>query len=67
MFIEITSDIYFKALDQVHIGCSFKFPVKVGVEESIVNAPRISCLTVVCVEWCVHNRLFNATFNRNFK
>jgi hypothetical protein len=42
MFIEITSDIYFKALDQVHIGCSFKFPVKVGVEESIVNAPRIT-------------------------
>jgi hypothetical protein len=24
-----------------NIGCSFKFPVKVGVEESIVNAPRV--------------------------
>jgi hypothetical protein len=23
------------------IGCSFKFPVKVGVEESIVNAPLV--------------------------
>jgi hypothetical protein len=38
-----------------YIGCSFKFPVKVGVEESIVKALRItdhgsaSCLTVVCV------------------
>jgi hypothetical protein len=27
---------------QVSIGCSFKFPVKVGVEESIVNAPWIT-------------------------
>jgi hypothetical protein len=26
----------------ISIGCSFKFPVKVGVEESIVNAPLIS-------------------------
>jgi hypothetical protein len=24
------------------IGCSFKFPVIVGVEESIVNAPLVS-------------------------
>jgi hypothetical protein len=24
------------------IGCSFKFPIKVGVEESIVNALRIT-------------------------
>jgi hypothetical protein len=24
-----------------NIGCSFKFPVKVGVEESIVNAPLV--------------------------
>jgi hypothetical protein len=28
------------------IGCSFKFIFKVGVEESIVNAPRISCLNL---------------------
>jgi hypothetical protein len=42
------------------IGCSFKFSVKVGVEESIVNALRIT-------EWCVHNRLFNANFDRKFK
>jgi hypothetical protein len=26
----------------VRIGCSFKFIVKVGVEESIVNAPLVS-------------------------
>jgi hypothetical protein len=25
-----------------YIGCSFKFPVKVGVEKSIVNAPQIT-------------------------
>jgi hypothetical protein len=25
-----------------YIGCTFKFPVKVGVEESIVNAPLVS-------------------------
>jgi hypothetical protein len=26
------------------MGCSLKFPVKVGVEELIVNAPRITTL-----------------------
>jgi hypothetical protein len=25
----------------INIGCSFKFSVKVGVEESIVNAPLV--------------------------
>jgi hypothetical protein len=25
----------------VSIGCSFKFPVKVGVEESVVNTPLV--------------------------
>jgi hypothetical protein len=25
----------------IYNGCSFKFPVKVGVEESIVNAPLV--------------------------
>jgi hypothetical protein len=63
------------------IGCSFKFIHKVGVEESIVNLPRItdqlfrSNLTfcIVCVftlhidEWCVHNRLFSANFEEKFK
>jgi hypothetical protein len=53
----------------IHIGCSFKFLLEVGVEESIVNALPItdqlfkSNLTfcVVCVftlqtdEWWVHN------------
>jgi hypothetical protein len=29
-------------LNKESIGCSFKFPVKVGVEESIVNALRIA-------------------------
>jgi hypothetical protein len=62
------------------IGC-FKILLKVGVEESIVNAPPItdqlfiSNLTfcVVCFltlptdEWCVHNRLFNANFVDKFK
>jgi hypothetical protein len=58
------------------IGCSLKFPVKVGAEESIVNAPLVSLqikntnkaksevrfkqLTKSCTPWCVHNRLFNA-------
>jgi hypothetical protein len=39
------------------MGCSFKFPVKVGVEESIVNALRITNLIVVCDldKWCIHN------------
>jgi hypothetical protein len=59
-----------------------KFHLKVGVEESIVNAPRIttdhrfkSNLTfcIVCVftletdEWSVHNQLFNAYFEAKFK
>jgi hypothetical protein len=26
----------------IYIGCSFKFPVKDSLEESIVNAPRIT-------------------------
>jgi hypothetical protein len=29
-----------------YIGCSFKFILKVGVAESIVNTPRISCLNL---------------------
>jgi hypothetical protein len=28
-----------KVIRNTDIGCSFKFPVKAGVEESIVNAP----------------------------
>jgi hypothetical protein len=52
--------------------------LKAGAEESIVNAPQIAnhgqlfksnpTFCVVCVftrqtdEWCVHNRLFNASF-----
>jgi hypothetical protein len=30
-----------KNLVSIYNGCSFKFPVKVGVEESIVNAPLV--------------------------
>jgi hypothetical protein len=30
----------------VSIGCSFKFPVKVGVEMSIVNAPLVVGLQI---------------------
>jgi hypothetical protein len=29
-----------------YIGCSFKFILKVGVEKSVVNASRISCLNL---------------------
>jgi hypothetical protein len=64
-----------------YIGVHLSLTSKVGVEESIVNAPRItdqllkSNLTfcVVCVftlqtdEWCVHNLLFNANFENKFK
>jgi hypothetical protein len=64
----------------VSIGCSFKFILIVGVEESIVNVPITDQLfksnlifCVVCVvtlktdEWCVHNRRFNANFEDKFK
>ncbi|KAH0807435.1 hypothetical protein GEV33_015356 [Tenebrio molitor] len=65
-----------------YVVCSLNFHLKVGVEESIVNAPRIttdhgfkSNLTfcVVCVftletdEWCVHNQLFNVYFEAKLK
>jgi hypothetical protein len=32
--------LYYSLLN--YIGCSFKFVLKVGVEESIVNAPLVS-------------------------
>jgi hypothetical protein len=67
----------------VYIVSSFKFLLKVGVEESIVNALRItdqlfkSNLTFCVVwiftmqidEWCVHNRnrLFNANIGEKLK
>jgi hypothetical protein len=47
------------------------FILKVGVEESIVNAlygSRISYLNLTFLhEWCVHNRLFNDNFEDKFK
>jgi hypothetical protein len=65
------------------IGCLFKFILKVGSEESIVNASQITdpdqviksnltfCVVYVFTlqadEWCVHNRLFNANFEDKFK
>jgi hypothetical protein len=61
------------------IGCSFKFFLKVGVQESFVNAQRITdqlfqsnlIFCVVCVftlqtdEWCVHDRLFYVNLRIN--
>jgi hypothetical protein len=61
--------------------CSFKFILKVGVEESIVNAPLVSLPSkntnnaksevrfkqLIRDLWCVHNRLFNAYFEDKFK
>jgi hypothetical protein len=57
-------------------GCSFKFLLKVGVEESIANAPHVSLQNkntnnakseTICNAWCVHNRLFNDNFEEKFK
>jgi hypothetical protein len=61
------------SINIVYTGCSFKFLLKVRVEESIVNAPRVTdpdqlfkvnltfCVVYVFIlqtdEWCVHNRL----------
>jgi hypothetical protein len=45
-----------------NIGCSFKFPVKVGVEETIVNAQRIiRCLLFALFVFLV-SRLTNGAF-----
>jgi hypothetical protein len=45
---------------------SVKCILKVGVEESIVNAlygSRITCLNLMFLhEWCVYNRLLNSNF-----
>jgi hypothetical protein len=49
------------------------FHLKVGVEESIVNALYRLRITdqlfksYVLHEWCVHNRLFNAYYDVTFK
>jgi hypothetical protein len=76
------SSSWLKFCRSIHLYvCSFKFLLKVGVEESIVNAPRITdhgfkfnlTFCVVCGftvhtdEWCVHNRFFNASFEEKFK
>jgi hypothetical protein len=72
---------FFDLLFICYIGCSFKFLLKVGVEESIVNAPQttdqllksnhtfcVDCVfTLQTVEWCVHNRPINANFEDKFK
>jgi hypothetical protein len=38
----VENNIKQKRIHWSYIRCSFKFPVKVGVEESIVNAPLVS-------------------------
>jgi hypothetical protein len=35
-------DLYEKVFTFLNIGCSFKFRVKVGVEESSVNVPHVN-------------------------
>jgi hypothetical protein len=62
----------FAAPYKVKFGCFvFKFHLKVGVEESIVNALhelRINFLNLTFLhEWCVHSRLFNAYFQVKLK
>jgi hypothetical protein len=67
---------YTYVFERYCIGCSFIFLLKVGVEESIVNPPRVSCLNLISLfalfvflqadEWCVHNRLFKANFEEKF-
>jgi hypothetical protein len=68
------------------LGCIYfwfyeHFLLKVGVEESILNAPlfslqnkntnnaksEVSFKQVIRNPWCVHNRLFNASFEDKFK
>jgi hypothetical protein len=65
----------------INIGCSFKFILKVDVEESIVNAPLVGLQSkntnnpksevrfkqLIRDPWCVNNRLFNAYFEDKFK
>jgi hypothetical protein len=59
MYCEITTVI---------IGCSFKFILKVSVEESIMSETTNNAKSEVRFKqlirnpWCVHNRLFNAYF-----
>jgi hypothetical protein len=33
--------LFIRLTKPLHIGCSFEFPVKVGVEQSLVNAPLV--------------------------
>jgi uridylate kinase len=52
------------------IGCSFKFPDKIGVEESIVNALRITdhlFKSYVFTRVVRSQSTFNANFDRKFK
>jgi hypothetical protein len=68
-------------ISRSYIECSFTLLLKVGVEESIVNAPLVNLQIknqttqkvrlglniwpVMCNLWCVRNRLFN--FDEKFK
>jgi hypothetical protein len=55
------------------IGCTFKFHLIEGVEESIVNPLYRLRITdqlfksYILHEWCVHNRLLNAYYEVKFK
>jgi hypothetical protein len=64
------------------IGCSFKFILKICIEESIVNEPLVSLQSkntnnaksevrfkqlIRDMLRCIHNRLFNAYFEEEFK
>jgi hypothetical protein len=42
VYIFIFQKVFYLRLCHIHIGCSFKFILKVGVEASIVNAPLVS-------------------------
>jgi hypothetical protein len=50
------------------IGCSFKFPAKVGLKSQLWThyGSRIICLNLTFLhEWCVHNRLSPPTLTGN--
>jgi hypothetical protein len=59
-FAAITTTEFF------YIGCSFKFIVRVGVERSIVNAPRITDHATLVTKKII-NGLHIILFLRNVK
>jgi hypothetical protein len=78
-FVSVNVWRSFINLSHHNIGCSLKFPVEVGVEESIVKAPLVSLqnknrnnaksevrFKQLYHPWCIHNRLFKANFDGKF-